>query len=210
MLVSRLAGVFVLSLSFAMIAANAHEQTQPMAQAQPQTQSQTSQTAASRPATPRANPADVASPDALLAANYAILSGPLGQKRDWNRFRSLYMPDARLGSVRHAKDGAGLTTHSFTVEGFIAFCNDYFEKGSFYEKEISRHADRYGNIMQIFSTYESRRDPKDPKPFDRGINGFQLFFDGHRWWIVSALWQAESPDAPIPEKFLPKARVARS
>jgi len=209
MKVSKLAGVFVVALSFAMASARAQGRTQSGAQPKAQTQSRTPQATAKRPASPRANPADVASPDALLAANYAVLSGPAGQKRDWNRFRSLYLPDARLGSVRHVNGGADLVTHSFTLEEFIAFCENYFKTESFYEKEILRHADHYSNIMQIFSTYESRHDPKDPKPFARGINGFQLFFDGHRWWIASALWQGETPDAPVPEEFLPKATGGR-
>jgi len=36
----------------------------------------------------------------------------------------------------------------------------------------------------------------------RGINSIQLFYDGSRWWIVSIYWQQESPEYPIPEKYL--------
>ena len=28
----------------------------------------------------------------------------------------------------------------------------------------------------------------------RGINSFQLFNDGSRWWIVSVLWEARHPE----------------
>ena len=35
---------------------------------------------------------DVASPDAIIAAAYDVISGPAGQKRDWNRMRSLFYP----------------------------------------------------------------------------------------------------------------------
>ena len=35
-------------------------------------------------------------------------------------------------------------------------------------------------IAHVFSTYESRRAAADPTPFQRGINGIQLLFDGHR------------------------------
>jgi hypothetical protein len=170
-------------------------------QDQTESKGQSSQAPATPSAPPAAKATDVASPEAILAANYEVISGPVGQ-RNWDRFRSLYLPDARLGSVRHAKDGADLTTHSFTLEQFVAFGDAYFKKDGFFEKEISRHADRYSNIMQVFSTYESRHDPIDPKPFARGINSFQLFFDGNRWWIVSVFWQGESSDAPIPEQFL--------
>ncbi len=189
--------VLILSFSFAAAFPNAQDPTQSKVQS-------STQAPATPPAPTVAKPADVASPEAILAANYDVISGPVGQ-RDWDRFRSLYLPDARLGSVRHVTDGAGLSTHSFTLEGFVAFADAYFKKDGFFEKEISRHADRYSNIMQVFSTYESRHDSKDLKPFARGINSFQLFFDGNRWWIVSVFWQGESPDAPIPEEFLRKA-----
>src|SRR5271163_290086 len=42
-----------------------------------------------------ANPADVSSPDAILAATYDVISGPAGD-RNWNRMRSLFHPSARL------------------------------------------------------------------------------------------------------------------
>jgi hypothetical protein len=58
--------------------------------------------------------------------------------------------------------------------------------------------------VHVFSTYEARQKADDPKPFMRGINSIQLFNDGKRWWVVSILWQSESPDNPLPEKYLTK------
>jgi hypothetical protein len=199
MLVSRLAAVLVLSFSFAIAPAGAQDQTQ--SKAQPQ--SQTSQASATAAAPPAAKPADVTTPDAILAATYDVISGPPG-KRDWDRFRSLFLPGARMAAVVKGKDG-NLAVKSFTPEEYITFGDAYFTKNGFFEREASRHADRYANIMQIFSTYESRHDSKDPAPFARGINSFQLFFDGKRWWVVDIFWQEETPDAPLPGEFLPKA-----
>ncbi len=45
---------------------------------------------------------------------------------------------------------------------------------------------------------------EDPEPFSRGINSFQLMNDRQRWWIVTIYWEAESPDNPIPQKYLPR------
>jgi len=204
MSVSKLAAVLALCFGFAIASASAQDQTQ--SKAQPQTQSQTSQSQApaTSPAPPAAKPADVATPDAVLAATYDVISGPAG-KRDWDRFRSLFLPGARMGAVVKGKDGS-LSAKTFTPEEYITFGDAYFMKNGFFEREASRHADRYANIMQIFSTYESRHDIKDPTPFARGINSFQLFFDGKRWWVVDIFWQEETTDAPIPEEFLPKAR----
>ncbi len=41
---------------------------------------------------PTAKPSDVESVDAILKALYDVISGPAGQKRDWDRFRSLFLP----------------------------------------------------------------------------------------------------------------------
>src|SRR5262245_10327480 len=44
---------------------------------------------------PVANPNDVQSVNAMVAAIYDVISGPPGA-RDWNRFHSLFAKDARL------------------------------------------------------------------------------------------------------------------
>lgn len=158
---------------------------------------------ADKPAAPVAKPADVASPDAILAACYDVISGPAGQKRDWDRFRSLFLPGARLIPSGPRKDNAGFFAQVVTPDEYAKFADDYFAKNSFSETEISRKSERFGNIMHVFSTYASRHDAKDPEPFERGINSFQLFFDGTRWWIVTIYWEGETPDLKIPQEYLP-------
>jgi hypothetical protein len=129
-----------------------------------------------------AKPSDVASPDAILAAAYDVISGPAGQERDWDRMRSLFYPGAQLIRTAVNKEGR-LSANFLTPQDYIDRAGSYFEKNSFFEREIARRSERWGSIMQVFSTYEPRHDPKDPVPFARGINSFQLFFDGTRWWI---------------------------
>jgi len=153
---------------------------------------------------PAARATDVGSPDAILAAAYDVISGPAGQKRDWGRFLSLFLPGARLIAVTQ-KQGGGLTAVTMTPEQYLGYADQYFAKNGFAEREIARHADRYGNILQVFSTYESRHDPKDAAPFARGINSFQLFYDGVRWYVVTIFWQEETPENPLPKEFLPPA-----
>jgi hypothetical protein len=155
---------------------------------------------------PAAKPADVASPDAIMAATYDVISGPAGQQRDWDRFRSLFVPGARLIPVVPRKTGGGLDTRIITPDEYAQHADAYFQKNGFAEREISRKSERYGNIMQIFSTYESRHDAKDAQPFARGINSFQLFYDGTRWWVVTIYWLEETPENPLPKEFLPPAK----
>ena len=73
----------------------------------------------------------------------------------------------------------------------------------FFEHSIHKETQRFGNIVQIWSTYESGHNPEDPAPFQRGINSFQLLKDGDRYWVVNIFWDSETPTEPIPAKYLP-------
>ena len=165
------------------------------------TENADAQQKAATPSAPAANPADVASVDAILTATYDSISGPAGKKRDWNRVRSLFLPGARLIPMAKGKDGIW-AAEVLDVEGYIARAGDYLEKNGFFEREVARRTEQFGHIVHAFSTYESRHKADDPKPFMRGINSIQLMYDGKRWWIVTIYWQHENADDPIPEKYL--------
>jgi hypothetical protein len=152
------------------------------------------------PATPAARPADVATPDAIIDAVYASISGPAGQPRDWARFRSLLIPDARL--IPSARRAPGATTPVvWSAEEYMAAAGPGLERQGFFEREIHRTTDAFGAVLHAFSTYDSKRTP-DGQPFARGINSFQLYSDGTRWWIVTIFWDSETADKPIPPKYL--------
>src|SRR5579862_1891579 len=129
--------------------------------------------------TPVAKPDDVKSIDSILAAIYGVISNPPGGKPDWDRFRSLFAANGRLIAVGARGDAAIM--HGITPEEYVKLSGPFIEKNGFIEKEIARRSEQYGNIAEIFSTYESRLKKDDPKPFERGINSFQLFNDGKRW-----------------------------
>src|SRR5205809_3219749 len=151
-----------------------------------------------------ANPADVATIDSIITAAYDGISGPAGEKRDWDRERSLYMPGARLipTAMEAGTGGGDLAPHILDSEGYIARVEPFFEKSGFYEREIARRTEQFGQIAHVWSTYESRHDPSDSVPFMRGVNSIQLFHDGKRWWILSIYWQHETAKHPIPKKYL--------
>src|SRR6185436_16833784 len=147
------------------------------------------------PAAPAANPADVASMDSIIAAVYDVISGPAGKKRDWDRMRSLFVPGAHLIPTGPRQAG-GYGSRNLTVEDYITRGGPSLERDGFFESEIARKTEAYGNIAHAFSTYESRHKA-DEKPFARGINSFQLMNDGKRWWLVTIFWQSEDEKNPL-------------
>ena len=153
---------------------------------------------------PVANPADFESIDTIIGAVYDVISGPAGKKRDWDRERSLFIPGARLipTAVEAGRNDVDLAPLVLDIEGYIARVKRLFEKSGFYENEIARRVEQFGQIAHVWSTYESRHDQSDPKPFMRGINSIQLFNDGKRWWILSIYWQHEVARHHFPEKYL--------
>jgi hypothetical protein len=193
------------SLSFLFATVAAAQPAAPAVQtpAPAPTAAQAPAAAASAPA-PEARKEDVASMDAILAALYDVISGPAGQARDWNRFRSLFAPGARLIPTGRTPEGRGRITVT-DPEGYITRSSTALSQG-FFEKEVARKVDRFGGVAHVFSTYEARRNANDTQLLARGINSIQLFDDGTRWWIVSIYWQAERPDSQIPAEYLPKGR----
>lgn len=159
-------------------------------------------TPATAPVVKEANPADVASIDSIMKAVYDVISGDAGQKRDWDRFRSLFHKDAKLiPSGKNAQTGVQGARY-LSPDDYITRSGPMLEQNGFHERELARHVDRYGNIAQVFSTYVSFHKKDDKDPFMRGINSFQLMNDGKRWWVVNIYWQAETPDNKIPDKYL--------
>jgi hypothetical protein len=168
---------------------------------QASSQSQAPATSSAAAVAPAANPADVSSIDAILHAAYDTISGPAGRQRDWDRFRSLFVSGARLAAVvpNHQE---GFRTVVLSPEEYIQHDDPYFQSHGFFEREVARRTERFAGIAQVFSTYESRHAAAAAKPFERGINSFQLMNDGRRWWIVTIFWQGETPERPIPQEFL--------
>jgi hypothetical protein len=147
---------------------------------------------------PAPKPDDVKSIDSILAAVYNVISGPAGE-RDWNRFRSLFLPGATLTSAGKDREG-NIHVRPRTVEGYVTGAGGYFAQHGFFESPIVSRVQTFGNVAQVFCSYESR-GAAGAAPFARGINSFQLAHDGKRWWIVSILWDEERPDNPLPKEF---------
>jgi hypothetical protein len=148
------------------------------------------------PAAPEAAPADVESIDAILAALYEVISGPAGE-RNWDRFRSLFAPGGLLVPAAPRPDGTA-PVRTLGVEDYVRVSGDYFRQNAFYEDEIGRKLDRFGNVANAMSAYASRHTPEG-EPFARGVNSITMISDGTRWFVVSIAWDVDREGNPLPE-----------
>jgi hypothetical protein len=148
-----------------------------------------------------ADPADVESIDAIITAVYDVISGDAGEARDWDRWNTLFLEEATLSPTGPTDDGRWGRA-IIPPSDYPRRIGETLERDGFVEAEVGRVTERFGNIAHVFSTYVSFRSRADTRPFQRGINSFQLLYDGTRWWVVSVFWQAETRDYPIPAKYV--------
>jgi len=148
---------------------------------------------------PAANPADVATIPALVGAFYEVISGPAGAPRDWRRDSTLYSEGATFVAM-DVKDGKPVYA-ILTAEEYRRRTNASFVKNGFFETEIGSRIERFGNVAQVRSVYETRRVAGGPL-IGRGVNYLMVFWDGTRWWITGAVWDDERPDNPLPPSWV--------
>jgi len=149
----------------------------------------------------------VASPGALISAAYEAISRAPGEPSDWDRFRSLHLPDAVLVPATEQMDGE---FRPMSVDEFIAWAEAWLQEAmpigsesdtGFFEREVHAVTERYGDIAHVMSTYAAGVPGTEAQP--AGVNSMQLVFDGQRWWMVSVIWDEIPGAGPIPEKYLP-------
>ena len=156
-------------------------------------------------AAPTAIAEDVATIDAIIAALYDVISGPAGQARDWDRFRSLFVPEAKLIPTGFPAGSSRGTARLWSPDDYVETAGSSLEEQGFFESEIGRVEERFENIAHAFSTYQSRRTA-DGDVMQRGINSIQLVWDGERWWIMNVMWRGVGPEAVIPPRYMRRPR----
>jgi len=144
---------------------------------------------------------DLTTIDGTIEALYESISGPEGFEIDREAFDPLFTEDAHLAATFIGQDGSRGYVSWSPAEYVETVWSGPRQRG-FFEIETAQTVDQFGNVTQVFSTYESRWNEEDEEPFQRGINSIQLYFDDERWWIVSILWEGEREDNPIPAKYL--------
>lgn len=153
-------------------------------------------------AQPKDYSADVKSSEAIIAALYDVISGDKGQARDWDRFKNLFTTDAKLIPTFVNKEGKVAYRAITPAEYEISFTKNIPQRG-FFEREIFNVTESYGNIVHVFSTYETREE-RDGKVTMRGINSIQLLKADDRFYVVNIFWSSETPQTPLPDKYQKK------
>jgi hypothetical protein len=143
----------------------------------------------------------VQSIDSTIETLYSVISGEKGEERNWELFKYLFHEDAKLIPSGANRQGV-VGVRYLTKDQYIESSGKWLIENGFFEKEIGRKTDRFGNMAQVFSTYESFKTKSDTQPFMRGINSIQLLNDGKRWWIINIFWQGETSSQPIPKKYI--------
>ena len=150
---------------------------------------------AQAPAAVQADPADVGTIDGIVAAFYDVISGPMGEPRQWDRDATLYWPGTVFTVLA---DSAG-SFQNVTPAEFAREEDRFLVESGFVEREAHRETHTFGRVAQVWSTYEWQTADGSS---GRGINGIHLFHDGERWWITHATWNNENEDRPIPPEYL--------
>lgn len=127
---------------------------------------------------------------AVVDEMYDMISGPAGP-RDWARQAKCFHPDAR--QMRTGLDESGKTwIKIMSLDEYRENTTPFFAANDFYEVEIARRIDVFGNMAHVWSAYEARTALDDAKPERRGINSIQLYRDETgRWQIISMIWDNE-------------------
>ena len=142
--------------------------------------------------------ADLAGINAAVRGVYGVISGPPGQKRDFDRMRAMFAPGATMKAI----GPKGLRGGS--VEDYISRNSAILEKEGFTERELGRRVEVWGGLATAWSAYDGRT--ANGSFHERGINSFQLVKVDGKWLVASVLWQEETPDNPLPPELIKENR----
>jgi len=141
---------------------------------------------------------DVETIEGIVTTSYETISGGVGVARQWGRDRTLFDPNSRSVAIHVDTKAGAIKTESMTEQDFADRSDASLVKDEFTERELKHVIKRFGNVATVLSSYEGSASGK---VIERGVNIFQLYFDGKRWWLLSMVWDEERPGNPIPAEL---------
>lgn len=133
--------------------------------------------------------------ETTVLATYNVLSGPAG-RRDWDRFEALFAPGAQLVNASQAP---ALVE---TPKQYVVRATPLLNAQPWFERPVATRTLRYGDVAQVWSTYEARAAANREVPSARGIRSFELVRIGGEWKVQSVIDQREDAAHPIPAMYL--------
>ncbi len=127
---------------------------------------------------------------------------PLLRSAVWVAFIIAFNSPLSAQSSRSADRSPADPADVESVDAIIAAVYDVISGPAGQERDWDRMRSLFIPGARLIPTFP-RLDRRLAAPFARGINSFQLLYDGSRWWVVTIFWQGESPDHPIPAEYLP-------
>jgi hypothetical protein len=129
---------------------------------------------------------DVSSVDHIVNGYFDVLSGKADTPRDWDRFRSLFIPDGRFINI-HTMRGPHQIPAVFDLQRFTDMLKVNLAKADIEEHPIKIEIHPAGNLTQAIVTSEAHigRSPRAT----RFLFTFELLKDVDRYWIVEVTSQ---------------------
>ena len=134
----------------------------------------------------------------LLRQLYAVISFEEGFEPDWSGLEQVFSRHARI--TRITPEG----TDYLDPGTFLAMTRNLVDIGaytSFFEFEVERTVERFGNIAQVWSVYETRRSKAAREPLGRGVNSIQLIREQDAWRVLGLLWDETQTELRVSTGF---------
>lgn len=138
-------------------------------------------------------------PGAALEALYDVISGPVGQPRDWDAMRALFLDGAPMHVSVTDETGADRVV-TLTVEDYIARNGDFLAEIGFTETETRRETFVYGGLASVLSAYVAIRADTGEQ-IAEGVNAVTLMRVDGDWKIAAIAWRAADADWPVERAF---------
>ena len=152
-------------------------------------------------AAPSQEPSKEPTWEQAVAALYAVISGPVDQERDWEAFVAMFAASGNLMVSIPTPEGSSRLL-VLTPEEYVERSGAMVTSMGFTEKEIGRRAERFGNVVQVFSSYEGKAAASPEREPMRGVNSIQLVRTAEGWKIANLLYEQASALNPLPEALL--------
>jgi len=140
----------------------------------------------------------VKSIEGITAKMLELISGPKGQERNWEEFRTLFLPTVQFIAL-NPQARAGDQVRAFNLEEFIRTFGPLYAKEGFQEEALDIRVNEFNGMANAFQSFTARNATGTYNA--RGINNFILVHLEDRWWIASSTWTNEDATHPLPEKL---------